>query len=191
MRKKDVFLIGVLAYFLCVTASLQAAGHTPAKGESFPPVTLQKPEGAAELAYLGLKGTGSFQVSEIKADLLIIEIYSMYCPYCQKEAPIVNRLHELIAKENDLKEKVKLIGIGAGNTPFEVVIFKKQYNIGFPLFPDESFAIHKKTGEVRTPFFFVLKMNPDGSNTLVYSKVGSIQDAGQFLETILKESGLK
>ncbi|MCG2722457.1 MAG: TlpA family protein disulfide reductase [Thermodesulfovibrionales bacterium] len=190
MRKKGVFLV-ILAYLLCITASLQAAGHTPAKGESFPPVTLQKPEGTAELDYLGLKGTGSFEVSEIKADLLIIEIYSMYCPYCQKEAPIVNRLYELISKEKNLKEKVKLIGVGAGNTPFEVEIFRKQYNIGFPLFSDESFAIHKKIGEVRTPFFFVLKMKPDGSNTLVYSKVGSIQDAGQFLEMILKECGLR
>jgi peroxiredoxin len=190
MRIKGVFLI-ILAYFLCMTASLQAAGQTPAKGEAFPPLALQKPESAAELAYLGLKGAGLFQVSEIKAELLIIEIYSMYCPYCQKEAPIVNSLYELIAKEKDLKEKVKLIGIGAGNTPFEVEIFKKQYNIGFPLFPDESFAIHKKIGEVRTPFFFVLKMKPDGSNTLVYSKVGSIQDAGQFLEMILKECGLR
>ncbi|MDQ7786286.1 MAG: redoxin domain-containing protein [Thermodesulfovibrionales bacterium] len=191
MREKGVFLIGVLVYFLCVSASLHAAGHTPAKGESFPPITLQKPANKAELDYLGLKGTGSFPVSEIKTELLIIEIYSMYCPYCQKEAPIVNSLYELIAKEKDLKEKVKLIGIGVGNTPFEVGIFRKQYNIEFPLFPDESFAIHKKTGEVRTPFFFVLKMKPDGSNTLVYSKLGSIEDAGQFLEILLKESGLQ
>ncbi|MFZ5906774.1 MAG: peroxiredoxin family protein [Nitrospirota bacterium] len=191
MKKKGFFLIGVLTYFLCMTSSLHAAGQTPAPGDPFPPATLQKPERVDELEYLGLRGTGSFQLSEIKTDLLIIEIYSMYCPYCQKEAPIVNRLYELIAKGKDLQEKVKLIGIAAGNTPFEVEIFKKQYQVGFPLFPDESFAIHKAIGEVRTPYFFVLKMNPDGSNTLVYSKVGSIEDAEQFLETILKESGVR
>jgi len=190
MLKKWI-LTGLIVSFCCFPFSLQAVDRTPAKGEPFPAINLQKPENPAELNYLGLMGKGSFQLSDIKSDLLIVEIYSMYCPYCQKEAPIINTLNDLIAKEKDLKDKIKLIGIGAGNTPFEVEIFRKQYNVQFPLFPDESFAIHKKIGEVRTPHFFVLKMNPDGSNTLVYSKVGSIQDAGQFLEMILKESGLK
>jgi peroxiredoxin len=189
--KRITFALTALSVFVFFIHSIHAAERTPVKGESFPGITLQKPENTSELDYLALKGKGPFQLSQVKADLLIIEIYSMYCPYCQKEAPIVNSLYDLIAKEKDLKDKIKMIGIGVGNTPFEVEIFRKQYNIQFPLFPDESFAIHKKIGEVRTPHFFVLKMNPDGSNTLVYSKTGSIQDAGQFLEMILKESGMK
>jgi peroxiredoxin len=190
MQKKWI-LIGLIISFCCFPFALQAAEQTPVKGEPFPLITLQKTENTSEMDYLGLKGKGSFQLSDIKSDLLIVEIYSMYCPYCQKEAPIINTLYDLIAKERDLKDKIKLIGIGAGNTPFEIEIFRKQYNVQFPLFPDESFAVHKKIGEVRTPHFFVLKKNPDGSSTLLYSKTGSIQDAGQFLEMILKESGLK
>jgi peroxiredoxin len=189
--QKKLILTGLIVYLCCFPFALQAAEKTPAKGEPFPSITLPKTENTAEMDYLGLKGKGSFQVSQIKTELLIIEIYSMYCPYCQKEAPIINTLYDLIAKEKDLSNKIKLIGIAAGNTPFEVEIFRKQYNVLFPLIPDESFAIHKKIGEVRTPHFFVLKINPDGSNTLVYSKTGSIQDAGQFLEMIRKESGLK
>jgi peroxiredoxin len=115
----------------------------------------------------------------------------MYCPYCQKEAPNVNELYQLINSKPDLKDKIKIIGVGAGNTPFEVDVFKKQYNVPFPLFPDESFSIHKSVGNVRTPYFFVIKINADGSNKIIYSKAGSIQDPNQFLDFILKESGLK
>lgn len=93
----------------------------------------------------------------------------MYCPYCQKEAPIVNELYQIINNRQDIKDKIKIIGIGAGNTPFEVEVFRNQYNIPFPLFPDESFSIHKAVGDVRTPYFFVFKINPDGSQDYLFS----------------------
>ena len=123
--------------------------------------------------------------------MLIIEIFSMYCPYCQKEAPLVNDLYQAIDKDPGLKEKIKMIGIGAGNTPFEVDIFRNQFKIPFPLFADDSFTVHKRVGEVRTPYFFVLKVNADRSNTLIYSKVGTIRDPAQFLKLILNEADLK
>ncbi len=190
MKKFNIFVIVV---FVCtiISGGVYAADTTPAKGETFPEITLTVPEKDAEKAYLGLSGKGTFTLSKIKADLVIIEIFSMYCPYCQKEAPLVNDLFEAVNKNPGLKEKIKMIGIGAGNTPFEIDIFRKQYNIQFPLFADDSFIVHKKVGEVRTPYFFVLKMNADGSNKLIYSKVGTIQDAGQFLKLIQDEAGLK
>ena len=103
----------------------------------------------------------------------------------------MNDLYQTIDKKPGLKEKIKIIGIGAGNTTFELDVFRNQYNVKFPLFADESFIVHKKVGEVRTPHFFVLKMNADGSNKIIYSKVGSIQDPALFLDLILQESGLK
>ena len=115
----------------------------------------------------------------------------MYCPYCQKEAPIVNDLYQLINKNVDLKKSVKIFGVGAGNTPFEVNVFRNQYNIQFPLISDNSFTVHTAVGGVRTPYFFVIRLKPDGSNKLIYSKVGSIQDAAQFLDMILHEADLK
>jgi len=189
-RKTKIVLI-IMSFLIFCVQSVLAAGHTPAKGEAFPNITLPVPEKASEMDYLGVTGKGSLMISQIKADLVILEIFSMYCPYCQKEAPNINELYNMIEKRPDIKDRIKIIGIGAGNTPFEVDVFRNQYNIQFPLFSDESFSVHKTVGEVRTPYFFVIKKNADGTNILVYSKVGSIQDPSQFLELIIKECDLK
>jgi thiol-disulfide isomerase/thioredoxin len=103
-------------------------------------------------------------VADIKANLVLIEILSMYCPFCQKEAPVVNQLYEAIEKDPAAKGKIKIIGIGAGNSVYEVDVFRKRYNVPFPVFPDPEYDIHKKCGEVRTPFFSP-SAQPDGNQT--------------------------
>ena len=91
----------------------------------------------------------------------------------------------------DIKNKIKLIGIGAGNSSYEVEVFKKTYNVPFPLFPDKDFTIHKACGEVRTPYFMVVKINEDGTHQIVHTQLGNYPGAEPFLELVLKASGLK
>ncbi len=172
-------------------ASGYAASAPPEKGSTFPAITLPMPEKDSDKAYLGLSGKGSFALADVKAAVVIVEIMSMYCPYCQKEAPLVNELFGLIERDPSLKEKVKIIGIGAGNTPFEVSVFRNQYSVPFPIIEDPAFTVHKQIGEVRTPYFFVLHMNADRTNRILYSRVGSIEDPARFLDLIRREASLK
>ncbi|MEW6068125.1 MAG: TlpA disulfide reductase family protein [Nitrospirota bacterium] len=165
------------------------AAECPLEGDVFPDILLPAPQNATEKNYLGIIEKDSFNLSQIKSKLIILEIFSMYCPYCQKEAPMVNELYQIINNTPDIKDTIKIIGIGAGNTAFEVDVFKNQYNVPFPLFPDESFTIHKIVGDVRTPYFFVFKL-ADGFNEIIYSKSGSIQDPHQFLDIIIKKGGI-
>jgi peroxiredoxin len=191
MKNKFAYTLISLMFIFLITRVVQAADRIPLIGEAFPDISITAPEKPYEKDYFGLAGEGTFKISQIKGDLAILEIFSMYCPYCQKEAPTVNELYELINKNPALKNRVKIFGVGAGNTAFEINVFRSRYNVQFPLIPDESFSVHKAVGEVRTPYFFVIRVNPDGSNKLIYSKVGSILDANQFLAKILYEAGLK
>ncbi len=133
----------------------------------------------------------NFSLPKPNDGVLIIEIFSMYCPYCQKEAPNVNKLYDKIQASPNLKSRMRLVGIGVGNSAYEVDVFRKKYNINFPLYADGDFKIHKKLGEPRTPYFIGIKINPDGSHRIFYSKLGELGAVDKFLDEMIRLSGLK
>ena len=102
----------------------------------------------------------------------------------------MNDFYKAIKARKDLKDKMKLIGIGTGNSEFEVNFFRKKYEVPFPLFSDEDYAIHKAIGEVRTPYFIGVKLKSDGSSEVFYSKLGGFKNADKFLKLMVKLSGL-
>src|SRR5512145_3150047 len=158
MKKRFASIVAIMLIFTSAV-SLAAPVEPPQVGRSLPEMKLPKPADSSDLKYLGIAGSGVFSADQVKAQALIIQIFSMYCPYCQKDAPNVNRLYGLMEDNPNLKGKIKIIGIGAGNSLFEVGVFKKKYNVAFPLIPDADFKIHKMVGEVRTPYFIVVKLN--------------------------------
>ena len=161
----------------------------PQVGDTFLDLVLPLPSDSFSLAYLGLeKSKAEFSISEIKTEVLIIEIFSMYCPHCQREAPTINDLYQKIESTKNTQGKVKLIGIGAGNSAFEVEFFKKKYDIRFPLFPDGDFKIHSLLGEVRTPYFFGLKIDHGKPIEVFFSKLGGAKDAKMLLDELMSQT---
>ena len=191
VSKKSMLVLCVMlvvAGLVGLSSPSKAADAPPPEGGVFPNINLPVPEKLEEQQYLGLEGKGTFTVSKIKARVVILEIFSMYCPFCQKEAPNVKALHRMIAQNEDLNKRIKMIGVGAGNSPFEVNTYKSAYGMTFPHFADTDFSIHDALGKVRTPYFIVIKLGGDKPPKVIYSKVGGIGDPHSFLELIAKES---
>ena len=182
-------IIASLAFALTPIRVLAAA--PPQRGDIFPGISLTIPKDPARREYLGLKGEGEFKIQQIEAHAVIIEIFSMYCPHCQREAPHVNELYKAIEQSSKYKGKFKIIGIGAGNSSFEVEVFRQKYEIPFPLFPDPDLSIHERLGDVRTPYFIGVKIKEDGTAEVFYSKLGGFGKADEFLQLMIKLSGIK
>jgi len=185
--------ITVMITIMLILASMATAAPTqpPQVGSSLPEMKLAKPADSGDLKYLGLSGSGTFTADQVNAQVLIIQIFSMYCPYCQKDAPNVNRFFGLIENNPRLKGKIKILGIGVGNTQFEVNTFKKKYKVEFPLIPDNDFIIHKIVGEVRTPYFMVVKLTGAKKLEVVYSRLGAHENVEAFLAEVIKLADVK
>ena len=197
-----VFGLGILILFVSFgrvtygdkTSSVISStevSSSPEKKITLPAFEIPVPQNEGERNYLGVSGSGNFKITQINTSVLIIEVLSMYCPHCQRSAPFVNELFQSIQGRTDLKQKIKIIGIGIANSPYEVDVFKKKYEIPFPLIPDQDGSISKMLGVSGTPMFIGAKINSDGTTEQFYFKSGELTDPADFLSEILKLSGLK
>ncbi len=159
-------------------------------GAVFPPFSLPIPVNDGERGYLGLSGSGTFTVGQIKARLVIIEVFSFYCPHCQRMAAQINDLSRLIESRADLKGKIKMIGIGAKNSAYEVEAYRDRYHVPFPLFADREMEITEKLGVQGTPTFFGVRVGGKSSPLRTYFREGDFPDNEQFLAEIVRLSGL-
>ncbi|WP_320007124.1 redoxin family protein [Maridesulfovibrio sp.] len=159
------------------------AHATPLQPDTvFPDITLEGNLTGLHRNYLNLKGNGPWHINELDADYIILEIYSMYCPHCQKEAPVVNTFYDMLSKSKECSA-VKFFGIAAGNSEYEVNFFKKKFEIKFPIFTDQDLKIHSEIGEPGTPHFFMLKKEGE-SYKIVISHEGPFKSPEKFLNTV-------
>lgn len=161
---------------------------TPTVGEPLPEINLTSPTDESIRNYLGLTNitATTFASTQIDCEILLIEIFSMYCPFCQREAPAVNKLFKLIQDDPKLSRQIKLIGIGVGNSAFEVEIFKNKYDVKFPLFADADFTIHNDMGQVRTPFFIAIANRGEKKNQVILTKLGGFSSPDKFLRSLTR-----
>jgi thiol-disulfide isomerase/thioredoxin len=190
-----------LAAWLIVAGVSSAAGPTtsihqhtaeaaPSGRVDVPLFELPMPDSESGRSYLGVSGTGNFNIGQIKTRVLLIEVYSIYCPNCQRAAAHVNELYQLIQQNPDLKDKIKLIGIGVTNTAYEVNLYREKYRVPFPLFPDQNLDIAKNLHVSGTPTFIGIELNGAGGATRFHFSEGGFDDIQKFLDEIVKSSGL-
>jgi hypothetical protein len=91
----------------------------------------------------------------------------------------------------EFRNKIKMIGIGIGNSQYEVRLFREKYAPPFPLFDDRSSAVAGSLSGIYTPHHFGLKMEDSSIREIFYSESGVFPDAEAFLEMIAEESGIQ
>jgi peroxiredoxin len=131
-------------------------------GDCFPNIALAGSFCTEDRTYLGLTEKKSYTLNSIRADFIVAEFFSIYCPVCHIHAVKFNRLHKLIEQDNFISKNTKMIGIGTGNNNTEIEYFKNYFNIAYPCIADPDFTIHKSLKEPRTPLLVLVdkRANP-------------------------------
>lgn len=78
MAKIFQFAAAVLSVFLLPAGFSSAASQPPVVGGVLPEFTLPVPRNEIHRQYLGVAGKKTFTIPEIKAEVVVIEIFSMY-----------------------------------------------------------------------------------------------------------------
>lgn len=188
-----VVLLCLLCLGLHGPAAAGAAAPPPvegstAEGQTLPPITVAGPLTARDAAILGLPEGKPFALTDIRTPFLLLQLYSMYCPHCQREAPHIKALYELMV-QGGLDSQITLLGLAVGNSAFEVGVFRDQFDIPFPLIPDKEFAICEATGRVGTPHYVLAQREGDAWRVLLLRE-GAFEDPQAFLTLLLKKTGV-
>jgi hypothetical protein len=158
------------------------------QGPDYGNVLLPAPGSEKSAEYLGLKdATESFRILQVQAGVLVVEIFDMYCIYCQRAAPEVNRFYRTVQRAG-LGDRIKLVGVGRKNSEVEVEVFRDRYEVEFPLFQDPTLSLTEALGAGKegTPHFLVLDLQDGAGTVMVDSNKGSFGDPEKFLERIRK-----
>jgi hypothetical protein len=172
MLKKNVLISVLLSLglflFFAGGNDLRAQGSKLIKkGEAFPEVALKTPSQAKDRTYLGISGGDSFKVRDLKAEVILVEVFDVYCLPCQKQAPLYKQLFGMIQSNPAAKDQIKMIGIAVGNDESEIKKFQDHFQIPYPIIGDQKYVLHEAIGGPPAPFSIIVRKDPGGKSALV------------------------
>jgi peroxiredoxin len=183
MKKKKTLLVFILFFIVWLSCEVVLGEPKPLGfAIPFPDLRFTQSLSRGEQNYLGLPAKKGFSFREINGNLILVEFLSTYCINCQRQAPIFNEVYSSIERDPGLAGKVKMIGIAAGNNLNEVQIFKKAYNIPYPILSDPKFDAHNAVGAPRTPFSIWVRRDAQRNSIVVSAHLGLIESAKSALD---------
>ncbi len=184
MKRKS--LIGILATCLAVVLLCSgiavAAEKEPVVGYNAGNVQFSAPLSAEDASYLGLANPAPFTLKDIKADYALVESFNTTCPHCMAQAPVLNKLYEMVQNDPQLKNKLKFISVGQANDANAVKMWKAFHKVPFPVLPDKDSKLGKALNFSPYPVSTVM----DKSGKVVWVHVGSFESADEAFKEIKK-----
>jgi hypothetical protein len=155
-------------------------------GDLFPEMDFDITLNKTAQKYLRIKKKGrEIELSDIKADIILIEVLSVYCVSCMSQTSYDRELFLMIEDNENTVGRVKLIGIAAGNNLREVNKFVEEFNVPYPVFPDFKFSKYDQVGQVRTPFKIFLLKRPDNKFQVMKTELGVNENVKDTFDTIV------
>jgi peroxiredoxin len=148
-------------------------------------IHLNAPPSPKAKEYLGLQEKRTFALSEIDAKIIVMGYYAIKCPFCHEQAPVSNKIYDMIGQDPELSRDVKMVGVMVGSNPEETATYAHSMNILYPMTNDPFFDIYRKLGKTGVPLTLV--MTRDG--TILLRKTGVIADPEGLVKKIRQFNG--
>jgi peroxiredoxin len=146
MRATAAIFVSVLLLQVQISAATET-GMGPLLGKPFPDLRFPEFLGAADYESLGLRGRdGEVKLSEITGELLVLEFFNKYCLTCWRQAPQLQTFSQLL-EPGDLRGRVQILAVGAGNGPRELEEFRRRFELTYPIAPDPRFDLFYELGD--------------------------------------------
>jgi peroxiredoxin len=149
-----IFFLFIVFFWFSPTPGHGATVLSP--GMKLPTFRLSSPASADALHYLGLTKAESFALSQVPSKFILVEILSVFCQYCQKQTPAMNRIYQYTQEDPTLAKHIKMIGIVAIGDQKAVEAFKTAYRVKFPLIPDPKMEIFGKLQSPPIPLLLLV-----------------------------------
>ena len=116
MSRMRTIFFGLLA-----TAGLACAAFAQ-------PAPAQAPPIFPDLEFVGAEG-GSVRLSELKGNVVLLNVWATWCGPCKKELPVVQRMYDTYSDRNFV-----VVAINVDADRKRVAPFLKQFNISLPTY---------------------------------------------------------
>jgi hypothetical protein len=183
MIKNKVLVLGCcLALLLCFgAASLALAAEAePKVGQVVGDAKFASPIAPEDSTYLGLAKPGPFSLKDVKAPYVLVEQFNTACPHCIAQAPIMNKLFDMVQGDAQLKGKVKFIGAGQGNEDAQMKMWKAFNKVGFALVPDPNNSFGKALNFTPYPVTVLL----DKTGKVLFVHIGTFESADEVFKQL-------
>jgi hypothetical protein len=188
--KKLVALLAAMAAAISVAAASEEKCDRVKVGDPVPDYALASLVSTADYAALGIgRSEGPVNLREIGGEILLFEIFNRYCYSCWQQAPEMESFWKRLGDEG-LRGRVRLIGVAAGNDTADILQFRREHKVSYPMAPDPEFASLLPFGDPGgAPVTFFLtkmegrwviadaRMGVEGSNALM-DRVRALLEGG-------------
>ncbi len=162
--------------------SLAGAEAEPKVGQSVGIVKFKAPITEDDAKYLGLAKAAPFSLTDVKAPYVLVEQFNTSCPHCMAQAPVMDKLFDLVEKDPAMKGKLKFIGAGQGNEETQLKMWKAFHKVPFPLVPDPDGSFGKALNFTPYPVTVVL----DKTGKVLFVNIGAFENADEVLAQLKK-----
>ncbi len=135
--------------------------------------------------YLKIQGLQkSFSLEDVGCEYLYIVIYNEKCLACVDEVKAFKSLYQQLNTNHYLSDRVKLLAIGAGSKKRDVITFKKENAISYPIFGDEKRIIFSCLGKPVLPTSYLVHFQPGGIRQILLVQQDHIQNVDVLVQKI-------